>query len=112
MSRRAGKLALLDPQVGRKGSRGFRGPTARSNLNGGVLALLVRLTRVYDVPRARVPLQEITRFEHLVCEPILPSAAGIEDGEGAGQLLSFPLRLARWLRLESRRKGGAISCYT
>ncbi len=65
----------------------------------------MQLTHALDNPGASPPLQELTRLKHLVCKPVLQVAVGIADGEVARQLLSFPLRLARWLRLGSRRKG-------
>ena len=85
-------------------------PTPWANNDGGVLARVVRHAYADDNPGAGVPLQEVTWHEHLIGKPELPMVVGIPDREGA-KYLSFPLRLAQWLRLGSRRRE-AVGCST
>jgi len=64
----------------------FRGPPTCSDHDSGVLARIVRLADAHDKPGGGAALQQVTRLENLVGEPVLPTAVGIDDRERAGQL--------------------------
>ena len=64
----------------------FRGPPTRSDNDSGVLARIVRLVDAYDEPGTCISLQQVTRLEDPIGEPVLPMAVGKEDGQRAGQL--------------------------
>ena len=72
-----------------------------------MLARLVRHADAYDDPGADVPFQEVTRHEDLIGEPVLPMTVGVRVVRLRGTP-PFPLRLAQWLRLGSRREREAV----
>ena len=96
-SREPDPTAELDPQTARETrlpakaqllrlDRPRPRPTPWANIDGGVLARLVRHAHAYDDPGAGSPVQEVTRHEDLIGEPILPMTIGVPDREVARHL--------------------------
>ena len=82
------RLRVACPTFGPRGAElvHVRGPPTRSDNDSGVLARIVRLVDAYDEPGTCISLQQVTRLEDPIGEPVLPMAVGKEDGQRAGQL--------------------------